>query len=126
MSEAKVVVRHADKVLPTKFPWGEIRWLFHSHLASDAEMTLGVVTIRPGERNPQHGHSNCEELLYLIQGQLDHYVEDESFPLTAGAMIRLPRGTRHHAVHVGDEDAVMVVCYSAPVRQTRVHGDGGG
>jgi len=124
LSEGKVVVSRYDHTFSRRFPWGEIRWLYHRHLAADAEMTFGVVTIRRGERNPMHSHGNCEEILYLLEGELDHYVDSECIHLSAGAMIRLPRDAEHYAVNVGDEDAVMVVCYSSPVRQTRVPGDG--
>ena len=68
MSTGKIVIMNERDAPATPFPWGEIRWLYHRHLAADAEMTFGVVTIRRGERNPMHSHPNCEELLYLLQG----------------------------------------------------------
>ena len=124
MTAGKIVVRTSNGTQPSPFPWGEIRWLYHSHLAADAEMTFGVVTIRAGEHNPAHSHANCEELLYLLQGELDHHVDEDVYHLTPGTLIRLPRNTKHHAISVGEQDAVMVVCYSSAVRQTAVHGAG--
>ena len=91
MSNGKIVVSRTEDSPATPFPWGEIRWMFHRHLATDAEMTFGVVTIRKGQSNPTHSHPNCEELLYLMKGELDHYVNGETCRLTPGMMIRLPR-----------------------------------
>ena len=120
LSTGKVVVTRVEDVRPASFPWGQIRWLFHSHLATDAEMTFGVVTLRQGKSNPGHNHPNCEELLYLLKGRLEHCVGESRTTMSPGTLIRIPRGVEHHAVNVGDGDAVMVVSYSAPVRQTAV------
>lgn len=119
MTNNKTVVRHAEDAKPTPFPWGDIRWLFHRHLAADAEMTFGVVRIMAGEQNPRHSHSNCEELLYLLEGEIDHCVGDRRIHATPGTLVRFPRNVEHHAENTGDKDALMVVCYSSPVRKTK-------
>jgi len=85
--------------------------------APGAEQTLGYVVIEPGQKNPLHAHPNCEELLYLIAGELDHSLDGASYRLRPGDAIRVPAGAKHDARCVSHEAARMVVCYSVPDRQ---------
>jgi quercetin dioxygenase-like cupin family protein len=95
--------------------WGNLRWLFDGERTPGAEMTLGVVEIAPGETNPRHLH-DCEEVLYLVEGELLHAIGSECVPLRAGDAIRLPKGTPHQARNVGAGTARMIVAYDAPFR----------
>jgi quercetin dioxygenase-like cupin family protein len=83
-------------------------------------MTFGIVRIKPHERNPKHSHSNCEELLYLLEGELEHWIGERRIRAVPGTLVRFPRNVEHHAENIGETDAVMVVCYSSPVRKTQV------
>ena len=100
-----------------RFPWGSIKWLFSGELQSNAEMTFGFVEIRPGMKNPKHLHPNSDEVLYLIEGELDHSLGDTVHHLKAGMAIHIPRGVEHDAVNTSDVTARMVVSYPTPDRQ---------
>ena len=100
-----------------EFAWGAIEWLFNGELAPGAEQTLGYVEIAPGQKNPLHAHPNCEELLYLIEGELDHSLEGEVYRMQPGQAIRVPAGAQHDARNVGTTTARMVIIYSDPARQ---------
>jgi quercetin dioxygenase-like cupin family protein len=120
LSQGKIVTTQVENVTPTEFSWGQVRWLYHGHLAADAETTFGVVTIQAGEETPAHAHTNCEELMYLLKGRLTHRVGDDSHEVAPGTLIRIPRNIKHSAANEGDDTAVMIVCYSAPRRETTV------
>ncbi len=101
-----------------QFPWGAIKWLCNDEIDSDTEMTFGLVFLNVGESNPLHFHPNCEELLYILSGECDHRLGDDTFPMKAGMMIRIPQGVKHNAVNTGWQPVTMIVCYSAADRQT--------
>lgn len=105
--------------------WGEITWLVTGEGMPGAEMTLGLVTILPGRRNPLHSHPNCEEILHVISGSCDHLLGGEMFRLAAGQAIRIPRGVRHWARCLGEEPVVALIAFSSPDRTTENHEDGG-
>ncbi|MBI3971234.1 MAG: cupin domain-containing protein [Chloroflexi bacterium] len=94
-----------------------IKWLFSGETAPGAEQTLGYVVIQPNQKNPLHAHPNCEELLYLISGELDHSFDGQVYRLGPGDAIRVPAGVKHDARCVGSEPATMIVCYSVADRQ---------
>lgn len=100
------------------FPWGAIKWLCNDQIDPDAEMTFGVVYINAGEGNPTHYHPNCEELIYVLSGECDHKLGDETIPLKPGMMLRIPRNVKHNAVNTGWQPVTMIICYSAADRQT--------
>jgi quercetin dioxygenase-like cupin family protein len=92
--------------------WGSLTWLASQALGNGEGVTVGRVTIEPGEANPEHHHHNGEEVLYLLQGELKHWIGDEWVIMEAGDTLSIPAGQTHYAVNVGDELADMIVAYS--------------
>jgi len=99
-----------------KEPWGNLRWLASAPIGNAEGVTVGHVIIKPGQANPRHHHTTCEEVLYLLRGRLRHSVNDQSVVLEAGDTLTVAAGVAHHAVNVGEEDAEMIVAYSSGVR----------
>jgi quercetin dioxygenase-like cupin family protein len=100
------------------FPWGRLIWLCNAERLPDARQTFGLCEIRPGQKNPRHLHPNCDELLYVLEGELDHTLGDAVYHLTPGALLHIPLGTPHDAHNPGAVIARVVIAYSAPDRQT--------
>lgn len=119
MSKFKPPVSMEDAILET-FPWGEIRWIWNSKIADNAEQTLGHVTILPGKKNTFHAHPNCEELLYVLSGECDHWVGDEKYHLKPGMTISIPRDAEHYALVTSSEPLKALIFYSTPNRKTDV------
>jgi len=86
-------------------------------------MTLGRVTIMPGQSNASHGHPNCEEVLFLLSGELVHTYGEEEYRLEPGDAICIPPDVDHRATNVSDEPAVMIVAYNSAYRQVRPTGE---
>lgn len=106
-----------DQNAANQFPWGSIQWLCSNELFADANLTFGYVQIEPGQKNPRHYHPNSSEVLFLIEGELDHSVGDQVFHLTAGKSIFIPLGVEHDARNGGATTARMVVAYPTGDRQ---------
>ena len=112
------------EVVPIEQSWGNLRWLFDGERTPGTGMTLGVVEIAVGESNPCHLHPDCEEVLYLIEGELEHAIGDAWVKMVAGDAIRVGPGTPHQARNTGAVPARMIVAYDAPERGfTRVERD---
>lgn len=105
--------------------WGNLTWLVGEREMPGAEQTLGVVVIYPGKRNALHSHPNCEELLYVMEGECDHRLGDEMVHLSPGSVIRIPRGVKHWAFCTSKESLRAVISFSAPDRLTDNHEGGG-
>ena len=96
--------------------WGSLTWLASDEIGNCSTMTLGRVIIKKGMSNPRHAHNNCDELLYLLKGKLEHTAGDESVIMEAGDTLVAKAGVMHNALNVGDVDADMIVAYSSATR----------
>jgi mannose-6-phosphate isomerase-like protein (cupin superfamily) len=110
-------VQKFDSVKEIEYPWGWIRWVMNAELDPGATQTLGIVEILPGQRNPLHKHPNCEEVLYLLSGTLEHVVGNERVVLHAGDVLRVPVGVPHQGINTGKVPARAVVSYDSGTRQ---------
>jgi quercetin dioxygenase-like cupin family protein len=100
-----------------QFDWGSIQWLVTGERFAGANVTFGYVEIAPGRKNPKHYHPNSDEVLFLIEGELDHSIGDEVFHLTTGMAIFIPKNAVHDASNSGTKTARMVVAYDTGDRQ---------
>mgnify|MGYP000583682761 CR=1 FL=1 len=112
-------IRTAKESEATKIneEWGSLNWVASKATGNTKNITVGRVTIKKGQSNPRHSHSNCEEVLYLLSGQLEHSIGDETVILRAGDTLVIGPGIAHNAINIGDEDADMIVAYSSGVRE---------
>jgi quercetin dioxygenase-like cupin family protein len=102
------------------FDWGSISWLQSGSFSGSEELTLGEVIIKAGMSNPMHTHGNCEEVLYLIEGELEHSCGEEPlYHLKPGSSICIQRGVLHNAKCVSRQDARMIVAYSSAFREMK-------
>ena len=99
------------------FPWGHLRWFASRELSNTPGLTVGRCVIRPGRQNPRHVHPNCDEVLYLLSGRLEHIVGEDRHPMAPGDSIAVPAGVPHCAINVGDTDADMLITFSSGDRQ---------
>jgi quercetin dioxygenase-like cupin family protein len=107
------ILRHAGDAERRSEEWGTLTWLVSAALTGNSDLTVGRVTIKAGRSNPRHSHANCDEVLHLLCGKLEHWVAAERYELAAGDTLVIPRGVPHHAVALGPEDADMVVVYNS-------------
>ena len=109
-----------DDVIPEKFPWGEIHWIWNGKINANAEQTLGHVTIYAGKKNTFHSHPNCEELMYILEGECDHWIGKDIYHLKPGMTIVIPREAEHYALVTSEEPIKALIFYSTPARETNV------
>jgi quercetin dioxygenase-like cupin family protein len=97
--------------------WGRLVWMVSGALGNSATMTVGKCFIRPGCSNPPHYHPNCDEILHVLRGRIEHRVDDERVVMTAGDTISIISGQVHNARNIGSDDAELMISFSAPDRQ---------
>ena len=110
------VIRNKDAEVVEK-DWGSLQWLVNAASGGDAGMTFGRVTCKPCQGNPPHYHPECDELLYVVTGTIEHSLpEGGTVQLDPGDCILLPRGHGHSAINTGTEEAVVIVAFNSAER----------
>ncbi len=101
-------------------PWGSLSWTANKELGNLNGLTLGRVTLNPGASNQRHSHPNCDEVLYVLQGTLEHSLGAELIMLRTGDTLVIPAGVPHQARNVGNEIADTIVAYSSGEREFKL------
>ncbi len=111
------IIRNSEVPIEST-PWGTLQWLVNKD-SPELGMTVGRVTFKPGESNPGHHHPNCDEILIVVRGRLEHSLpEGGSAILSPGDAIVLPRGKAHHARNIGADTAEVIVVFNNENRLT--------
>ncbi|GAA1697883.1 hypothetical protein GCM10009765_54150 [Fodinicola feengrottensis] len=97
--------------------WGRLVWMVSGPLGNSTTMTVGRCYIQPGQQNPRHLHPNCDEVLHVLHGTIEHSVGDDRVRMTAGDTISIPSGAIHNAHNIGADEAVFVIAFSSADRQ---------
>jgi quercetin dioxygenase-like cupin family protein len=113
-------VSRANAAEALEFPWGRITWTVSRKLGNSTVMTFGRVLMRAGMSNPRHRHPNCDEILHLLSGRIDHTLGEETFLMEAGDTISIPAGVWHQARALDGADSEMVIAFSSADRETEM------
>ncbi len=105
-----------DKLEVVEYDWGWIRWLMNGKLDPNAEMTLGMVYIKPNQTNPGHIHPNSAEFLHVLEGSCEHMVGKKWVALKKGDTLRIPKDVPHKA-RTGKEACKAIIVYNTSDRQ---------
>lgn len=116
---AAISLQKFDQVELHEYPWGWIRWLMNDQLDPGAEMTFGMVYIKPNQTNPLHIHGNSAEYLHVIEGSCEHRVGDRWVTVKVGDTLRIPAGVKHNA-RTREDACRAVIVYNTGKRQMEV------
>lgn len=113
----KANVARPEDYVTEELDWGRLVWMVSADLGNSSTMTVGRCFIKPGCANPPHYHPNCDEILHVVRGHIEHRVDDEYVQMSAGDTISIPTGRIHNARNIGTEEAEFVISFSSADRQ---------
>ena len=106
--------RVGDAAEATDF--GSVQWAVRAGDPEGAEQTAGLAVFAGGKGNVEHVHPNCEEIVFVLDGGVEHTLGDQSTTLSRGDLIVVPRGVPHRLFNHGPGAARAVVLFSSPER----------
>lgn len=118
MPRRRHALARADSYEVEETPWGRLVWMVAGRFGNSETMTVGRCDINAGMANPRHCHPNCDEVLHVLHGEIEHSLGDETFQMSAGDTVSIPMGTLHNARNLGDEQAALFIAFSSADRQT--------
>jgi oxalate decarboxylase/phosphoglucose isomerase-like protein (cupin superfamily) len=100
--------------LPTmSFDWGFIKPLVSTDNTEDPDVSLMHVVLLPGQGHERHNHPDSDEILYILSGQGEQMVDDsQTFPVSAGQAVWIPKGQYHSTVNTGWEPLTLLAVYA--------------
>jgi quercetin dioxygenase-like cupin family protein len=103
--------RIGAKIPQDQVPWGHMRWV--SHPASTGALQLATLdaSIAPGQGHDFHKHPRQEEVLCVIEGRIEQWIDQEKRVLGPGDAVFIAPGTVHATFNIGDEDARVTAIF---------------
>ena len=110
----KVQKVNRRNVKPEPFVGRDVRALVGKDCAIPAEKLSLVVTTFPigGVQKPVHAHITAEEVIYVVQGQGEVWVDGSTLTIGPEDVILILPGTRHTVKNTGNEELVLVCAFS--------------
>jgi quercetin dioxygenase-like cupin family protein len=101
------------------FDWGTLYWYASGAQGNSDYQTVGRCVLTKGMQNPKHYHPDCEEVLYVLSGKIEHFVDGQGWlAMSDGDTITVARNVWHQARNVGDSEAHLLICFSSAQRTT--------
>jgi quercetin dioxygenase-like cupin family protein len=104
--------RIEGNIAPDQAPWGFSRWLSHPSSTGAKQLAAMSASIAPGQGHGFHKHPSQEEILYVIDGRIEQWIEGEKRLLGSGDAIFIAPGIVHASFNAGAHDAKVVVVFS--------------
>ena len=93
---------------PETLDWGKLRWMSNPPATGAKELTVIEVNITPGNGHDFHKHPDQEEVIYVISGQVEQWLEREKRVLGPGDSVFIGADVVHASFNVGDTDARLL------------------
>lgn len=93
------------------------RWSIVDGERGSVQLTVSEVVMEPGSAPPLHFHPT-EETILIAEGQLEAYVGDETYQVSAGQMVLAPPGVKHGFANKTDKRALIYGIHPTPSVQT--------
>ena len=101
-------IAEAD-IVRDSFDWGDTGWISRPSLTGSRGMCVMDVTLNPGGGHPFHRHPEQEEVIWVREGRIEQWLEDQQQELGAGEAVYIPRDVVHASYTVGDSQAKLSV-----------------
>ena len=103
-----------DDVESQVFDWGVLKWLSTPDVTGGERFSAGVVKLDPGKGHERHTHPESDEILYVIRGEGEQEIADETRSIEAGEMVFVPEGVEHGTTNTGWEPLLLLAVYAPP------------
>ncbi len=117
-ADEDVMVIETAKLEPVEYEWGAIKWICDLNVTPRSLQSFGYAYVSPGKTNPEHCHQACEEIIYMLAGELDVLARGERTRVRPGETALIPRGVHHSVVNEGWEPVLYIASFSAVTRDT--------
>ena len=104
-----------DTVQVENLPWGPHEWISRQGLTEAENLMLVRVTMPPGQAHKFHRHPAMEEIIYILEGTAEQWVDRDPQTLGPGDAAHIPVDVVHGTYNAGDTDLVFLAILSPAV-----------
>jgi quercetin dioxygenase-like cupin family protein len=98
-----------------ELPWGPHEWLCRPGLTDAKRLLLVRVRMPPGKGHAFHRHPAMEEIIYVLSGRAEQWVDDTVRLLGPGDSAHIATDVVHGTYNAGDETLVFLAILSPAI-----------
>ncbi len=98
-----------------EFDWGTFSWISRPAATGAEQLVVTSVDILPGKGHNFHTHPDQEEVLYVVDGTCEQWLEEEKRVLGPGDAIFIPKNTVHASFNNTDKNLRALAILSPAV-----------
>ena len=102
----------ATEIQVESSPWGPHEWLCRPGLTEADSLLMVRVLMPPGRAHQFHRHPALEEIIYVISGTAEQWVDREKRLLGPGDSAHIPRDVVHGTYNAGTDTLVFLAILS--------------
>ncbi|MEM7335235.1 MAG: cupin domain-containing protein [Chloroflexota bacterium] len=88
--------------------WGTLAWLSHPPTTGNKQLTVLDVEIAPGEGHDFHRHPGQEEVIIILKGTVEQWIDQEMKMLQPGDAAYIDASMVHASFNNGDKPAHLI------------------
>jgi quercetin dioxygenase-like cupin family protein len=92
-------------------------WVCRPEVCEAKDLQICRAVLPAGEGHNFHTHPELEEVIYVLEGHVEQWVEKEKRLLGPGEVAHIPKGIVHATFNPTDHDAVILAILSPAAAQ---------
>lgn len=92
-----------DQMKVEHLPWGPHDWLCRPDIVEAEKLLLVRVHMPPGQAHQFHRHPEMEEIIYVLEGTAEQWVDRDKKLLRPGEMAHIPMDMVHGTYNAGPD-----------------------
>lgn len=101
-----------DAIVSEKLDRGLHHWLSTPDLTASDQFISVRVEVEVGNGHPFHRHPDMEEIIYILSGSAEQWLEDEKRILKKDEAVFIPEDVVHATYNAGDEPLIFLAILS--------------
>ena len=112
MKEKKKKFLTGEAVKSENLDRGLHHWLSTPELTGSEQFITVRVEVEAGNGHPFHRHPDMEEIIYILSGRAEQWLEEEKKILQPGEAVFIPEDVVHATYNAGEESLVFLAILS--------------
>ncbi|HEY5584809.1 MAG TPA: cupin domain-containing protein [Ruminiclostridium sp.] len=101
-------------VEPTHLEGRDLRWVITDKTVGSEKMSIAIMHCFPlAIVKPLHAHRNIEEVIYIIEGLGQAWIDGELVDFVKGDAVFFPANSKHQVKNMGKEMLITASIFSA-------------
>lgn len=103
MSELKGQFFTKEETVVEELERGVHHWFSRPDITGSGDLIVVRVDVEPGGGHPFHLHPEMDEVIYILAGSAEQWIEKDKKILQAGESVFVPKKMVHATFNAGDE-----------------------